>query len=225
LERLIIPDFCVQALKYPHKRIFRRYKLDQDLMLDVGGTKVKARLTDLSVDGFGAVTDGLAGSSSPVGLKIDALDIQARGEIVWSKNHEYGTRLGIRLTGPLKGDMRSCRPADLLLGIQKLGKTGVLRIVTPLSSKHIYFSNGTVVFATSDNEDKDVCEALLLTGKINPEQFDRSIGFMREAGRSQVAALLELGHIKPEDIVPAVRRQAEKVLMSLLTQDDGGFFF
>ena len=164
-------------------------------------------------------------SSSPVGIRIDAMDIQARGEIVWARNHTYGTRLGIRRTGHLKGDMRNCRPADLLLGIQKMGKTGVLRMVTPLSSKYIYFSNGTVVFATSDNEDKDVCESLLYTGKISPEQFDRSIGFMREAGKNQVAALLELGYIKPEDIVPAVHRQAEKVLMSLLTLDEGGFIF
>jgi hypothetical protein len=82
-----------------------------------------------------------------------------------------------------------------------------------------------VVFATSDNEDKDVCESLLDTGKISPEQFDRSIGFMRKAVKSQVAALLALGYIKPEDIVLAVHLQAEKVLMSLLTLDEGGFIF
>jgi hypothetical protein len=36
--------------------------------------------------------------------------------------------------------MRNYRPADLLLGIQRRGKTGVLRLVTPLSSKYVYFS-------------------------------------------------------------------------------------
>ena len=214
------------AVKYPHQRIFPRYKLDHNLTLEVDGRKVNARLTDLSADGFGAVVaDNLAVSSSPVGIRIDALDIQARGEIVWARNHINGTSLGIRLTGALKGDLRSCRPADLLLGIQKMGKTGVLRMVTPLSSKYVYFSSGSVVFANSDNEDRDVCEALLSTGKIDTEQFDRSVGFMRKAGKNQVAALLELGYIKPEDIVPAVRRQAENILMGLLTRDAGGFIF
>jgi len=199
--------------------------MDQDLTLDVGGRKVKARLTDLSIDGFGAVVDDLAVSSSPVDVRIDAMDIQARGEIVWARDHIYGTRLGIRRTGPLKGDMRNYRPADLLLGIHKMGKTGVLRIVTNLSSKYIYFSNGTVVFATSDNEDRDVCESLLYKGKISSGQFDRSLGLMREKGKSHVAALLELGYIRPEDIVPAVQYQAETVLKSLLTLDEGGFIF
>lgn len=78
-------------------------------------------------------------AGSPVKILVAAIDIQARGEIVWSRNYDAGTRLGIRRTGPLTGDMRNYRPADLLLGIQKRGKTGVFRLVTPLSSKYVLF--------------------------------------------------------------------------------------
>jgi curved DNA-binding protein CbpA len=216
----------VTALKYLNDRIFPRYKLDLEFVLDLAGKKVDAKLTDLSVDGFGIFVNGNTESSvSPVKIRIASLDIQATGEIVWSRNHASGTSLGIRRTGPLTGNMRNFRPSDLLLGIQKAGRTGVLRMVTPLSSKYIYFSNGKVVFVTSDNEDRDVSESLLYSGKISSEQFDRSIGFMSEAGKKQVAALLELGYIKPDEIVPALHHQAEKVLMSLLTLDEGGFIF
>ncbi len=213
-------------LKGPNNRIFPRRKLDLGFVLDLAGKKVNAKLIDLSIDGFGIFVHDTAGLyGSLVEIRVDAIDIQARGEIVWSRNYDAGTRLGISRTGPLTGDMRNFRPADLLLGIQKRGKTGVLRLVTPLSSKYVYFSNGRVVFATSDNEDKDVCDALLYAGKVGREEFVRSAGFMRKAGKRQVAVLLELGYIKPEDVVPVVQSQAEMILMSLVTSEEGGFIF
>ena len=165
------------ALKYLNNKIFPRCKLDLGFVLDLAGKKVNAKLIDLSIDGFGIFVNDTAGlSGSPVEIRVAAIDIQSNGEIVWSRNYDAGTRLGIRRTGPLTGDMRNYRPADLLLGIQKRAKTGVLRLVTPLSSKYVYFSYGRVVFATSDNEDKDVCDALLYAGKIGREERGAGTG-------------------------------------------------
>ena len=200
--------------------------MNRDFVLDLGGRRVKAKLTDLSVDGLGIFVEGISDIAvSSLDISIREIDLKASGKIVWSRNQLSGISLGIHLADPLKGDIRNCRLADMLIGIQKLGKSGILQIETPVSIQSIYFRQGNVIFASSENEDKDLAEIFLDTGKINLDQYRESLEQIAKSGKNQGALLVELGYIRPEDLIWAVRRQAERVILGLFALEQGRFVF
>ncbi|MEC4676397.1 MAG: DUF4388 domain-containing protein, partial [Nitrospirota bacterium] len=136
-----------------------------------------------------------------------------------------GLKLGIKKIGHIKGNLNNYRLLDILTGIKKTGKTGILQINTGLSTKKIYFKKGAIVFSSSDEEDDRIAKMLLNQGKINPYQYKKTLDLIEETGRPQGAALVELGYLRPRELPGAVRYQAEKIVVNILGLEQGSFIF
>ena len=210
-----------------NKRIFPRYKIKLDFVIDVAGEQVSAKLTDLSISGLGLfINKDLPDADPPaLDIRINNIALETAGKIVWTKKKLPWVRLGLYRTGPLQGDIMYYRLADMILGIRKTGLTGILEITTTYCVKEMYFKNGEAVFVTADEEDKELRDILLSSGRINLEQYDRSFERMQKAGGTQEAELVALGYITPEDLVRAVRQQSENIFLRLLELEQGSFFF
>jgi len=101
----------------------------------------------------------------------------------------------------------------------------VLEIESGDILKKIYIKNGDMVFSSSNQEADRLGDILLEEGRITKEQFDQSAQLIKKTGKRQGTILVELGFIKPEELVWAVKYQVEKIILSLFSLKDGEFYF
>lgn len=209
------------------KRSFRRYFKASDFNLKINNKSFKAKITDYSLDGLGAVVE----DSPPikkgdvVDLTINEPEIKIDGEIVWAKRDQWGLRIGVRNIGELKGLIKDFGLADTLIGLQRTQKTGIFTIKSGTIVKKIYVRNGDIIFSSSNQDEDRLGDVLFKEGRITKEQYDISVIEMEKSKQRHGAELVRLGYLKPQELVTAVRHQAEEIIESLFNLEDGSFAF
>lgn len=235
------------------KRRFRRYKCNTIFNLSLGGSSFEAKMVDYSASGICAVTlnNPQIHVGSVFNINIPEPEINTEGKVVWKRQTREGVMVGIERLDPLKGLLRDYRLSDLLIGIQKTKKTGVLEIKSGSIQKksyttnanittdakvvfyireapilkRVYIKNGEIIFSASNQEADRLGEVLLDEGKITQEQYDRSVELLKKTGKRQGTILVELGYLKPQELFWAVRHQVEKIILSLFNFKEGVFYF
>ncbi|MBI5846720.1 MAG: DUF4388 domain-containing protein [Nitrospirae bacterium] len=138
-----------------NKRAFPRRKLDLTFDLIVNGQAVSAVATDFSPTGIAIFIKGMSELNSQVlDLKIRDINLNASGKIIWKREMFAGLKVGVIRMGPLEGMLGYYRLSDLLSGIQRARKSGVLHIETEQSHRKIYFKDGEMVFSLSDPKEE-----------------------------------------------------------------------
>ncbi|MCI0470015.1 MAG: PilZ domain-containing protein, partial [Nitrospirae bacterium] len=145
------------------KRHFKRYRKQTGFRLKIAGKSFKAETIDYSFDGIGAFVEDSPPitQGSIVDVDMSVPDLHAKGRVVWAKKSTAGLMLGIlRVDVPKKGRLEDFPLADLLIGLQRSGSTGVLRVDGNAGSKKIYINNGDIIFSTSEHRDDRLGEFL-----------------------------------------------------------------
>ena len=235
------------------KRRFRRYKNHTIFNLLLGESSFEAEMVDYSASGVGVVIRGnpQISEDSVVNINIPEPEINTDGKIVWKRQTPEGVMAGIERLGPLTGLLRDYRLSDLLMGIHRAKKTGVLEIRSgPIQKKsyttnanittdakvvfeirsdpilkRVYIKNGEIIFSASNQTADRLGEVLIEEGKITQEQYDHSVELLKKTGKRQGTILVELGYLKPQELFWAVRHQVEKIILSLFNLKDGVFHF
>jgi hypothetical protein len=114
---------------------------------------------------------------------------------------------------------------EILQKINYYRVPGVLTVSAALGRKEIYLSGGNVIFASSTFDNDRLGEFLLFSGRISPEQYDRSVEIMRTTRKRQGAALVEIGALKPPELLQAVKDQVTAIVWSLFNWTDGTVTF
>ncbi len=214
------------ASEHPHRRSFPRHRARLDFELIVAGKPVRARLIDFSLDGLGVFIKDSARLGSPlVHVSISDIGIDAEGETRWTRAISGGLLAGIHLLGPLKGRLGLHRLSDVLLGVQRTAKSGVVEIGADSATHRIYFRRGDVVLPASRQEQYNACEVLLESGKITLDQYNRSLDAATRTGQRQSTALVELGYITAAELAEGVRNEAERGMLDLFSLREGDFIF
>jgi Flp pilus assembly protein TadD len=208
------------------KRDFPRYILNLDCDAIIEGEKVKARIVDFSINGIGLVVENLPDiNTEDFDIIIKEIDVDTRARIISTKDFFSRKKVCIQKIGLLKGSLPLYRISDFIIGLNKLGKTGILQINTDQYTKKIFFIKGEVVFAASNEEKERMGDILVEIGKITRDQYDDASELMMRSGIRHGAALVELGHLTPEDLVWAVRHQVEKIIQNLFNLNNGKTIF
>ncbi len=215
------------GLKDKDKRRFRRYPRKHDCEVKHGDRHYRAETIDYSVDGLGVTVP----KDAPIKLG-DVLDIDtcfpgvtASGKVVWLKEQNGSTQLGIKRIGMLSGSLNDFSFADVLLGINRSGLTGVLIIASKPLRKSIYFDSGDMIFAKSDEPTFSLGHFLLNQGKISQEQFDRMVAETKVSGRRQGSVLVDLGYLRPADLIGVITGYVEKIIEDIFLLTSGEFLF
>lgn len=208
------------------RRRFKRYKHKGGFRLSVGGKSFNAKIYDFSLGGIGfsvedapPLTEG-----SIVDLKIEDLNLDIEGMVVWAAQVNSHLKVGVERK-IISGLLKHYLLPDILLDLQRSEKDGILEIKYGSISKRIYIKNGDMVFATSNREEDRMGEILLRAGKISVDQHYQSVDIMKKTGKRQGTVLVELGYLKPENLIWAVRHQVEEIILSLFQWEDGEFVF
>ncbi len=126
---------------------------------------------------------------------------------------------------PLKGDLKEQSLPAILVHLNSIRATGTLRVQTGTFEKKMYLIEGNVIFASSTYEDDRLGEMLLKAGKINLEQYNRSVEMLKKTGKRQGAILVELGYLTPRDLFWGVKYQVQEIICSLFQLETGQYEF
>lgn len=124
---------------------------------------------------------------------------------------------------PGRGDLASTDIAVLMARLWNRGFTGRVTLRRAAAEKIIQLEEGRPVFASSNLPHDRMGDLLHREGKITREQHDRARDLVIESGRRMGEILVELGFIKPRELLPTVRRHLEDVIYSLFSWDSGDF--
>lgn len=192
----------------------------------ISGKMVKAKVIDFSLDGLGIfIKDAALFGPPAVHITISDIDIDADGETRWTRTISGGVLAGIRILGPLKGKLGLHRLSDVLLGLRRTAKTGVLEIEAGSAVNRIYFRRGEIILPASKQEHYNASEILLESGKITAGQYNRSLDAATKTGKRQSTVLVELGYITAAELAEGVRNEAERVILNLFDLRQGNFIF
>lgn len=208
------------------KRRFKRYRLESGFHLSIGGNSFQANTIDYSLGGIGLSIEDtpLLTSGSSINLTVEDLTLNIEGRIVWSEQVNSHLRVGIERAS-ISGFLKHYPLADTFLDLHRSEKDGILEIRNGSTSKRIYMKNGDMIFATSNKGEDRLGEVMLKAGRLTIDQYYHSVDIIKKTGKRQGAALVELGYLKPEDVIWIVRHQVEEIILSLFQWEDGKFIF
>jgi DNA-binding NarL/FixJ family response regulator len=169
---------------------------------------------DLPVDNL-ADTNPLAGELEPTASD----EITSEEDTVESIRRRRSTSGEL----PARADLAVFDVGFLFARLWSRGFTGRIEFRRAGVEKIVQFEDGRPVFATSNLPHDRMGDLLFREGKITPEQHRHARELVIESGRRMGESLVELGFIKPRELLPTVRRHLEDVVYSLFAWDDGEF--
>ncbi len=209
------------------KRHFRRYKKRSNFDLLINGRAFKAETVDYSLTGIQAIVENVPAlkEGTILGININSPSINADVKVIWAKRANSGLKIGLGNIGDMKGNLADYALADILIGLQRSNKTGILEVRSGEIIKKVYIKNGDMIFAASNQDEDRLGDILLKERRINRDQYEQSVEEMKRTKQRQGAALVRLGYLKPQELVRAVQHQVEEIIISLFALGDGSFEF
>jgi curved DNA-binding protein CbpA len=216
------------AERSDEKRIFRRYRREADFLLKIDADRYKCRTIDYSADGIclhfldrkPSLSEG-----NVIQIDIEEFEIDFLGEVIWTKPLDHGLIVGFTRVGTIKGSCQEFRLPDILIGLQRSMKTGVLKITSGTRITKIFIDKGDMIFAHSSREDDRFGEVLLKEGRITLEQYFEASDVLKKTGKRLGTVLIDLGHLDPTELTDAVRHQVMEIIVNILISDCGYFEF
>jgi curved DNA-binding protein CbpA len=207
------------------RRLFKRYRHKADFYIIIEGDSFKASTIDFSLSGLCIFIEGMPPLilNSVIDLKIEDMDLDIQARVVWIQKTDSNLIVGLEKMA-LAGLLRFYKLPDILLDLQRSDTTGVLEFTNGPICKRIYIKNGVMVFATSNQEEDRLEEILLKNGKITLDQYYQ-VDILKKEGKSLGKALVELGYLKPKELIWAVKHQAEEIILSLFLWEEGTVSF
>lgn len=127
----------------------------------------------------------------------------------------------VRLAGEIVGPGFMC---DIVAVLAQSGWSGLLSVQGEGVERNIYVENGRVVGARTTCPDEHLGQVLYRFGVISEIQLEQILDRAR-AGQLFGAAAIDLGILTSEQVYTYLRKQVERIAMSVLTVADGMYCF
>jgi septal ring-binding cell division protein DamX len=119
----------------------------------------------------------------------------------------------------------SRKPAiDLILELHRGSVTGSLKLERAPLQKAVYFRDGQILFAASNDPKDQLASILVEEGKLGPDQMQVAQARV-SPGNPLAKVLTELGYISQRELAEAARIKVEKILTDLYTWKEGTYQF
>lgn len=204
------------------RRLFKRYKHKSDFYIIIESNYFKASTVDFSLSGMCIFIEGMPSIAlnSVISLRIEDMDMDIQARVVWIKKTESNLLVGLEKM-LISGILKYYALSDILLDLQRSDETGILEFIDGSVVKRIYIKNGVMTFATSNQLEERLEEVLLRSGKLSSDQYYQSIAIMQKEGKKLWKILIELGYLKPQELVWAAKHQVEEIILNLFRWEGG----
>ena len=210
------------------KRRFQRYHKEVSFKILFDGETYDAKTENYSVDGLSVCVSGSPPikTGDIVNLDIDKIKVKTGGKVMRIYPRDGGcVCLGIVRLGLIHGSIEDFETSDLLLGLQRSVKTGVIFFKFGNVQKSVYFKSGDMIFATSSLVEDRLGDMLMREGKITLDDYNKSTEVMKLDDKRHGTVLVEMGLITPNELFSAVNRSVELIILSLFSMHQGDFLF
>ncbi|OQY29358.1 MAG: hypothetical protein B6244_03845 [Candidatus Cloacimonetes bacterium 4572_55] len=123
------------------------------------------------------------------------------------------------------GALRTVSFPDLLQWLGKGNKTGCLTVSNGIHTKHIYFRNGEIIYATSIRDEDRFGGFLVRTEVITEEQLAEALERHEKSGRMIGETLVDMRLLKEEELSRQLKRLNKQIIFDVFTWEDGDFEF
>lgn len=213
-------------MSFDEKRSFIRYTKSSECELKAGNETFRGKVLDYSADGASATFENA--QVLTIGTKADLTifdsDIHFKCKVVWIQESEEGPRIGLKRVDRLAGSLKNFNFADIVIGLQKTTRTGILSIESSSIIVMIHISNGDMIFAISNRAEDRLGEILLKTGMITLEQYNQSKVLMKE-GKERVGRIFVRLGLAPKRVFLAVKHQIQETILNVFNFQEGKFEF
>ncbi len=120
------------------------------------------------------------------------------------------------------GNFKTVSLPDIFQLIFSSKKTGVLNVSNDKSQRQIYFRNGLLIYASSNDEQDLFGNLLLKKGRISREELNKVLVSQKE-GKKIGALLVERNLFTREEIFECLKMQIEEIVFGLFGWKDGEF--
>lgn len=122
------------------------------------------------------------------------------------------------------GSLSQKSTLDLIMELYQGGVTGSLKLERAPLQKAVYFRDGQILFAASNDPKDQLASILVEEGKLGPDQMQVAQARV-SAGNPLAKVLTELGYISQRELADAARIKVEKILTDLYTWKEGTYQF
>lgn len=122
----------------------------------------------------------------------------------------------------IQGGIAETTVPDLFRSLIRSSETAILTIEAGPRNDAIYVTEGKIIFAASNDPDMGLAEVLLRTGELNLQQFSAATERM-VTPRRMGPLLVELGYIKPEELIRSIERQASTIVLNSMRYRTGSY--
>ena len=209
-------------------RFFRRYPREIPFTLTIKNRIFEARTVDYSLVGVGIIIndpEAPLNKGDLIDLDIIELNLHEKAKAAWIDKTPSGLRVGAHKIKPIEGSFHLYPLPDILIGLQRTLRTGIMEVRYRSSKEKLFLKNGDIIFAESDYEKDRLSAVLLKSGKITRRQHDKADEMKRKSGSTYAAIFIHMGYIKPQDLKHALELQAKRIIKRLFLMKDAEFEF
>lgn len=220
-------------------RYFRRYQKEVSFNLKIKNRIFEAKTVDYCPIGVGIVITNPAArlnKGDPIDIDIKELDLHEQARAAWiqeipsgvtitGEEVPSGIRVGVERIDLLKGRFNLYPLSDLLIGLHRTLRTGVLEVSYHSLKERVFIDNGNIISAESNYEKDRLIDVLFKARKIDREQYDKAEEMHIKTGNNYPAILVQMGYVKPQDLRCALRLQARRIITRLFLMRDAEFEF
>jgi hypothetical protein len=113
---------------------------------------------------------------------------------------------------------------EILVELHRGGVTGSLKLERAPLQKAVYFRDGQILFAASNDPKDQLASILVEEGKLGPDQMQVAQARV-SPGNPLAKVLTELGYISQRELADAARIKVEKILTDLYGWKEGTYQF
>ncbi len=121
------------------------------------------------------------------------------------------------------GSLEDIDLLEVLSSLFEKRQTGNLILERGREVKSIYFNNGEIVFASSNQKEDRLANILFRAGILTRNQRDNLFTEIRKTGKQQGTVLMERGLLDRDSLGSAIALQVKEILYSLLLWESGSF--
>jgi curved DNA-binding protein CbpA len=123
----------------------------------------------------------------------------------------------------MEGTLDEIPVPEVVQSFAASGKSGVLHVSRGSTTKRIYFRNGAIVFASSDDAGERLGELLVRARALKRSELELACRVAESSHLRLGTTLVEMGYLSKEELDRRVKEQVASIIQSLLPWEEGTF--
>ncbi len=125
----------------------------------------------------------------------------------------------------MRGNFKNDFFADALMQLCLTCQTGQLKVTNGVETILLMLNEGRLIYAMGSRKELRLGKLLQSKGILDGEQLNTALGLSKARGESLGKVMIDEGYVAKDLLATIIRKQAETILVNLLSWNVGGFEF